>query len=172
MFGSSHEVSLLGKRAWNPGRVHRLGGNGLCQIPPTLQGPLTIHHVVVWNSQILHPDMWGNLKRCVCGLRVIISICFQSATTMPAGWAHTASQIMDMYQQIYAKNVTYYRRDLTDFTHVSLSFHSLYNKPRFAADVSEFNLSLHHHYLLWYGRLKSWSKASSKYNLPLVRSFL
>ena len=41
---------------------------------------------------------------------------------MPAGWAHTASQIMDMYQQIYAKNITYYRRDLTDFIHVSIDF--------------------------------------------------
>ena len=37
---------------------------------------------------------------------------------MPAGWAHAASQIMDMYQQIYAKNVTYHRRDLTDLFHV------------------------------------------------------
>lgn len=41
---------------------------------------------------------------------------------MPAGWAHTASQMVDMYQQIYAKNITYYRRDLSDIIHVGLKY--------------------------------------------------
>ena len=51
-------------------------------------------------------------------IREKIETYLQSATTMPGGWAHAASQIVDMYQQIYSKNVTYHRRDLTDFFHV------------------------------------------------------
>ena len=49
---------------------------------------------------------------------MLIYFYYQVGNTLPASWAHAATQTMDLYQQIYAKNITYYRRDLIDLFQV------------------------------------------------------